>query len=210
MLKKRGVKDVSQLKGGIHRYLEEFGSEGYFKGLNFVFDRRVAMSASEAKNNIDACQQDQNVVGRCYECDTPFEEVSGSNICTVCRDVCLVCHDCKIKLREYHCRRHAAWKTCYFTFLEVFDIDELESQRQQLIAFRELSMVPCPQKNKNMRRTLTKQIEKVTERMQKLNSLEATVENDAPRQCRSCFEPASKCDGCCWGFWKAPQANDSK
>jgi predicted sulfurtransferase len=30
MLRKRGVKDVSQLKGGIHRYLEEFGYDGYF------------------------------------------------------------------------------------------------------------------------------------------------------------------------------------
>jgi predicted sulfurtransferase len=39
MLKKRGVRDVSQLKGGIHRYLEEYGDQGFFKGRNFVFDQ---------------------------------------------------------------------------------------------------------------------------------------------------------------------------
>jgi predicted sulfurtransferase len=37
MLKKRGVEDVSQLQGGIHRYLEEYPN-GFFKGKNFVFD----------------------------------------------------------------------------------------------------------------------------------------------------------------------------
>ncbi|GKZ01018.1 hypothetical protein MPSEU_001053200 [Mayamaea pseudoterrestris] len=205
MLKKRGVKDVSQLKGGIHRYLEEFGDDGYFRGLNFVFDRRVAMSASEAKESLDEAKQStQEVVGRCFECDTPFEEVSGSNICTVCRDVCLMCHDCKAKLREYHCRRHAAWKKCYFTFLEVFDRDELDVQRQMLVAFRDATMKPDPQKNKNMRRTLTKQIDKVAERIQELDLQTATFDRNAPQRCRSCFEPSSKCDGCCWGFWKAP------
>jgi len=210
MLRKRGVEEVSQLKGGIHRYLEEFGDDGYFKGLNFVFDRRVVMSGSDSKgpDNIEGdSQPSQEVVGRCYECDAPFDQVSGSNICTVCRDVCLICTECKQKLREYHCRRHAEWKTCYFTFLDVYDRSELESQRLQLTEFRNICMLEKSNKSKNIRRTLTKQIDKISDRIYQLDAQGVVVDRDAPRRCRSCFEPISKCDGCCWGFWKSP--NDS-
>jgi hypothetical protein len=44
MLRRRGVEDVSQLAGGIHRYLESFPSDrgGLFLGRNFVFDQRVS------------------------------------------------------------------------------------------------------------------------------------------------------------------------
>ena len=36
-----GFEDVTQLKGGIHRYLEAFEDGGHFGGKNFVFDRRL-------------------------------------------------------------------------------------------------------------------------------------------------------------------------
>eukprot|EP01045_Picozoa_sp_COSAG04_P049024 COSAG04_NODE_19121_length_424_cov_0.910769_2_plen_45_part_01 len=45
-MKSKGVSDVAQLSGGIHRYLEEFPEGGHFKGKNFVFDRRVAVSST--------------------------------------------------------------------------------------------------------------------------------------------------------------------
>merc|ERR1712216_647752 len=35
------AKEVYQLHGGIHWYAEQMGSDGFFKGKNFVFDRRV-------------------------------------------------------------------------------------------------------------------------------------------------------------------------
>lgn len=38
-MKSKGVKDVYQLKGGIHRYMEAFPDGGFFKGKNFVFDK---------------------------------------------------------------------------------------------------------------------------------------------------------------------------
>jgi UPF0176 protein len=205
MLKKRGVSDVSQLKGGIHRYLEEYGDEGYFKGLNFVFDRRVAMSGAHRQ---EKPARTQEVIGRCFGCERPFEDVTGATICTVCRDVCSICESCQSGLREYHCRRHAGWKKCYFTFLEVFDRSQLESQRQELISIRErleAATSPPGMGDKNIRRTLTKQIDKVTERIRQLDLSEVTVNEHAPRRCRSCFKSATECDGCCWGFWKAPQ-----
>ena len=50
MLRQRGVDDVSQLSGGIHRYIERFPSNegGLFHGRNFVFDQRVSVPSSTA------------------------------------------------------------------------------------------------------------------------------------------------------------------
>jgi predicted sulfurtransferase len=51
MLKRRGVEDVNQLAGGIHRYLEMYGKDGFFKGLNFTFDKRIAMKPPVVQHN---------------------------------------------------------------------------------------------------------------------------------------------------------------
>ena len=200
MLKRRGINDVSQLKGGIHRYLEEYGNEGYFRGMNFVFDQRVAMTPSECqKTDADDNKKStasHEVVGKCLTCETPYDELSGDRICTVCRDPVLVCPACESKLREYHCRRHWAWRHCYFTFLEVFPRDELVQQRAELLKIRD-SLT-----NRNMRRTLMRQVEKVDERVRNLDQRIATVDPRAPRRCRTCMESGVVCDGNCWGFWK--------
>lgn len=197
MLRRRGVQDVSQLKGGIHRYLEEFGGDGYFKGMNFVFDQRVAMTPAECQDTSDAHRSSHDVVGRCVACEAAFDELSGSRICTVCRDPLLVCLACQRQLREYHCHRHKAWKDCYFTFLEVFDRHRLVRQRKELVELRE-SLT-----NKNMRRTLMRQVEKIDARVKDLDSGLGIAEPGAPRRCRTCMDPLNKCDGLCWGFWKA-------
>jgi UPF0176 protein len=39
-LRGHGVQDVHHLKGGIHKYLEKYEDGGFFKGKNFVFDKR--------------------------------------------------------------------------------------------------------------------------------------------------------------------------
>ena len=192
MLKRRGVEDVNQLSGGIHRYLEEYGNDGYYKGLNFVFDQRVAMkpSPSEPQNEI---------VGKCIECNTAYDEICGSRLCTVCRDLVLVCPTCRAELHEYHCRRHSEWKDCYYTFLDRFDAKELECQKTRLTQIHK--SIP-PGKQKNIRRTMSRQIEKISKHILRLNSGEMMVNKNAPRRCRTCMEPNSMCDGRCWGFWK--------
>ena len=199
MLKKRGVNDVSQLSGGIHRYLEEYGESGLFKGLNFVFDQRVAMSPAECQTNNQRDRDQHTVVGECLECAAPFDEISGSRICSVCRDLVLVCPSCRPSLREYHCRRHQRWKDCYFTFLEMFDEGELIRQQEQLKALRDSYT------NKNVRRTLQRQLDKVHTRIQDLKTGDAQVERQALRRCRSCMETSDVCNGLCWGFWKTQQ-----
>ena len=39
-LRSQGVHDVHHLKGGIHKYLETYQDGGFFRGKNFVFDKR--------------------------------------------------------------------------------------------------------------------------------------------------------------------------
>ena len=203
MLKRRGVEDVYQLRGGIQRYLEEFGDKGYFRGKNFVFDQRVAMTPSEYQDASDPNRSTHDVVGKCVACEAAFDELSGSRICTVCRDPLLVCPTCQEELREYHCRRHKPWKECYYTFLEVFGSEHLVWQRKDLLTLRD-SLT-----NKNMRRTLMRQVEKIDARLRDLHSGVAKVEPNAPRRCRTCMDPKSKCDGLCWGFWKATAHRES-
>ena len=154
------------------------------------------MTPSECQNIPNADRSPHDVVGRCVSCDAPFDELCGSRVCTVCRDPLLVCRDCQKTLREYHCRRHLSWKDCYFTFLEVFSREQLVQQRVDLMAVRETL------RNKNMRRTLMRQVEKVDARIQDLDSAVASVDPNAPRRCRTCMEASSICDGRCWGFWR--------
>jgi predicted sulfurtransferase len=86
LLKRKGVENVSQLSGGIQRYLEKYGNDGYFKGLNFTFDKRVAMKP-DGSAQCTNCDPDRNtndvqdkkkdekdyeVVGHCVECSSPF------------------------------------------------------------------------------------------------------------------------------------------
>lgn len=90
--------EVCQLSGGIHRYCEKYGPQGLFRGKNFVFDRRIAVStenrpanhavADVAEELGDQTQQSQttdthDVVGCCSECGDPFDDLSGGIVCTV-------------------------------------------------------------------------------------------------------------------------------
>eukprot|EP00986_Skeletonema_menzelii_P021176 scaffold33469_cov177-Skeletonema_menzelii.AAC.2 len=226
MLKQRGVEDVSHLSGGIHRYLERYGKDGFYKGKVFVFDQRVALDADsmlvvrkeeEEEDGGGAVgetsggrQQDQkdddDVVGKCIECNIPYDEISGANLCSVCRDLILICPSCRDTLYEFHCERHQRWKDAYFTFLERFTVDELEKQKEGLQSLHDSFYLPA-KKHKNVRKTLRKQIEKIDARVNDIKEGNAVVEQNAKRRCRTCFESDDICDGRCWGFWKHTQSS---
>jgi len=117
---------VHHLKGGIHKYLDKYASDGYFRGKNFVFDRRLTMDADEHKKNNETYDEktssnynNQNtVVGRCQYCDSHYDNFTGDRVCTVCRELALVCEECKSELNgEFHCIDHMHLRTCYFTNL---------------------------------------------------------------------------------------------
>lgn len=147
------------------------------------------------------------VVGRCVECVEQYDELSGSRRCTVCQDLVLVCPSCQSTLREYHCRRHSTWKHCYYTFLEVFDEEELAEHIKGLENIRNL-LIPASA-HKNQRRTLSRQIEKVNEFIEKLKRGALVVDRNAARRCRTCMKSRTLCDGKCWGFWKTAVESSS-
>jgi predicted sulfurtransferase len=61
-LKSKGVaQEVFQLKGGIHRYIEQFPN-GFFKGKNYVFDGRTAVKVTD------------DILGTCFICKTACDE----------------------------------------------------------------------------------------------------------------------------------------
>ncbi|XP_020860186.1 thiosulfate sulfurtransferase/rhodanese-like domain-containing protein 2 isoform X1 [Phascolarctos cinereus] len=83
-LKAKGVcKEVYQLKGGIHKYLEEF-PDGFYRGKLFVFDERYALSY----NN--------DIVSECTYCGAQWDQYK---LCSTlhCRQLVLSCSECQEK-----------------------------------------------------------------------------------------------------------------
>lgn len=81
-LKAKGVcKEVFQLKGGIHKYLEEF-PDGFYKGKLFVFDDRYALCYNS------------DVVSECSYCGAPWDQYKLCST-TQCRQLVLTCPACQ-------------------------------------------------------------------------------------------------------------------
>ena len=155
------------------------------------------------------CANDYEIVGKCIECNKPYDTICGSRVCTVCHDLVLICNKCQANpsFREYHCKKHQPWKHCYYTFLEIYTIEQLQQQNKQLDIIYNTQLLP-PKQHKNTRRTIKKQIEKVRNHVKLLETGQAQVMDPVttPRKCRTCYEPLNIiCDGKCWGFWKTSQ-----
>ncbi|OQR99560.1 hypothetical protein ACHHYP_05755 [Achlya hypogyna] len=190
-LRAKGIKDVHHLKGGIHRYLEKYPDGGFFQGKNFVFDKRVLMGPESA-----------DVVGSCVECAAPYDAFNGVKVCSVCRDLVLVCDDCfQARRGEVHCLEHGYLKHCYFTFLQYFTAEELQKQLEDLeaVVASLLTETDAVKRSKNRRRTVRKQIDKVKARLAVVTENPDAVETWHKVHCRTCGSTA--CEGTCWGFW---------
>ncbi|GMI23144.1 hypothetical protein TeGR_g13366 [Tetraparma gracilis] len=180
--------EVFHLKGGIHRYLEEFGDRGLFEGKNFVFDSRQGVGETGESEKASV------VVGRCGYCAAPWDTFTAGCVCTVCREQVLCCDACKPGRREFHCKDHFELRDCYFTDLSVFSPDELRGQKDGLEL--QLEKISVGKAFKSRRRTLLKQVAKIGA------TLEAGVLNPgAAAKCRSCGKAPEDCDGKCWGYF---------
>ena len=84
-LKSKGLDQVYQLKGGIHRYMEKYTDGGFFKGKNFVFDKRLA---------VGSISKDNEVLSKCKLCSKPWDDYGPAMRCVHCRLLVLVCNDC--------------------------------------------------------------------------------------------------------------------
>ena len=169
------VKEVLHLKGGIHKYLDEFGDNprqgSLWKGKNFVFDGRGAATAPGAVStpSVSTVVEENKaqetssaaIVGKCIYCRSPYDVFDPHCICTVCREPTLVCKECQSsgKLMEFHCENHFAWKNCYFTHLSRFSNVELEQQLHELQALA--ADIAVGKRYKQRRKTLQKQCQKI-------------------------------------------------
>ncbi|XP_072373061.1 thiosulfate sulfurtransferase/rhodanese-like domain-containing protein 2 isoform X1 [Scyliorhinus torazame] len=82
-------KEVYQLKGGIHKYLEQFPS-GFYRGKLFVFDNRYAISAND------------DVIAECRYCGVPWDEYR----------LCSTSYCCQLVLSCVHCREKGLLACC--------------------------------------------------------------------------------------------------
>ena len=85
LLRQRGLDNVVQLEGGIHRYLDAFPEDGgIWAGLNYVFDKRYAHGAAR-----------HDIVSTCGLCDKPWARYQAGAKCATCKMEALLCRDCE-------------------------------------------------------------------------------------------------------------------
>eukprot|EP00057_Strongylocentrotus_purpuratus_P033960 XP_793430.1 PREDICTED: thiosulfate sulfurtransferase/rhodanese-like domain-containing protein 2 [Strongylocentrotus purpuratus] len=93
-LRSKGIcKEVLQLKGGIHRYLDQY-PDGFFRGKLFVFDNRYAI------------QTNQDVIAECFHCSKPWDEYEPCSS-KHCHQLVLSCPSCRTSGLTTCCRRCA-------------------------------------------------------------------------------------------------------
>ena len=92
------VKGCYQLKGGIERYLQTFDDGGFWRGKNFVFDKREAIGAHNINGDggiiKHASVNDNNVGAKCCICASPWDRYIGKKKCHMCGVPVLMCDSC--------------------------------------------------------------------------------------------------------------------
>ncbi len=101
------VEGVYQLKGGIERYLKAFPSGGFWRGSNFVFDKREAVSSQGKdgcggvirKSNKNSKQGKNTSSGddgpsKCCVCNKNWDRYVGKKKCYTCGVPVLMCDHC--------------------------------------------------------------------------------------------------------------------
>ncbi len=93
-MKHKGFKDVYHLDGGIVKYGEEFGDEGYWDGKCYVFDNRMKLAFSDSSKDI----------GKCVHCGAATsDQVNCADLS--CNLQFVVCESCQSEQRTT-CKRH--------------------------------------------------------------------------------------------------------
>lgn len=94
-MKHKGFKEVYHLDGGIVKYGEAYGDDGFWDGKCYVFDKRMKVAFSDTSKDIATC----------VHCGKKTsEQVNCADLS--CNRQCVVCKDCQRKERTL-CERHA-------------------------------------------------------------------------------------------------------
>ena len=85
-------KEVYQLEGGVHKYLEEY-PDGHFRGKLYVFDKRQTIATND------------DVISTCSYCGQPCDtlELCGATAANKCRNLMLSCAGCREGGKVYCC-----------------------------------------------------------------------------------------------------------
>ena len=99
-------KGVYHMQGGIERYLQTFPTGGYWKGKNYLFDRRMEQTPVSK----DAAQVENEIQSQCAGCLNPCSVYRGQYQCDRCKVPVIVCGNCRLKdqlsLECDLCRQH--------------------------------------------------------------------------------------------------------
>lgn len=83
LMKNRGFKEVYQVDGGIAKYGETFGDDGYWEGKLHVFDDRLKMQFSDKAKDIGSCIHCKDATSNYINCANKQ-----------CNRMVLVCEGC--------------------------------------------------------------------------------------------------------------------
>jgi predicted sulfurtransferase len=92
------TKDVVMVRGGIERYLKTFPEGGYWKGKNYLFDKR--MEQVPILKTGESLQADME--SECCLCSKPYASYRGQFKCSTveCAVPVIVCHQCQKQATE--------------------------------------------------------------------------------------------------------------
>ena len=86
LVQKGVAKKVYQVEGGIVRYTEKF-PDGFFRGKNYVFDKRITVKIND------------DILGSCYGCQKPCDDfINCLNV--LCNKHIISCSDCRQNLND--------------------------------------------------------------------------------------------------------------
>jgi UPF0176 protein len=87
LMKQEGFQEVYQLDGGIVKYGEQYGDNGFWEGALYVFDGRLTTKFSDKAKDI----------GHCIHCDGLTSSYANCAVKT-CNRLMLVCNNCASKV----------------------------------------------------------------------------------------------------------------
>lgn len=82
---------VYHLLGGIVKYGEKYGNDGFFEGKCFVFDNRVAVPVNTSEN--------AKIVGNCLHCNTTIDIYRNCDN-KYCNKLFIACNSCNEKMKN--------------------------------------------------------------------------------------------------------------
>jgi predicted sulfurtransferase len=115
------LQGVYQLQGGIERYLQTFPEGGFWRGKNFVFDKRESVSAENPNGDGGVLQKQKQhdkkkknkkevlvdgVDTKCCLCDKPWDRYVGKRKCETCGVPVLMCDTCLSTRHKHNNNNH--------------------------------------------------------------------------------------------------------